>query len=708
MERVGGESGKDVEDEGLTRGDFMRQLVEQLRVNERAAQAVGAGAPREDEAKECAAQAQAAFRALGYDFPLLTQAQARALEQVLSERLRAGAALPEWFWLSPKVLEGAQYLLFERRAQESGAAAAPRTLAMLYATLLVKSLERLVSPQTAPGERRRLLSGPSPGLVSGLGSGGSSEERAEPGSALRTSLLDFVGLISYQSVALVSLEDWEAGHLTATLFRAVRALLELGQSSAPFLLDAADASEVEMVAELRGLWPRLLFMLRDRIADKPEAIPHVLPALADSAALCGARHAALQESVLGPHTSASGADNVVLVAVLGSLANSPALAAAPAQHRALLWELVHAQIVPGAGTAVQALVATTAPAASAPALEPEERSQQSAVAPRAEDVLASLLAVLELYGRGDPRKSSFAAPRVATEALAAKGVLRALAHAWATGADQGAAQACPRLLPPLAPLRAAAAAQEAAEAAGDTQAAALARGPLLAQDSAVQRFLFVCCLRSPDALAFALRVPGFAERCTRLVAPLDALLWAMAATTLGPSAAPAPAATAAAAAAATPTPTTTAKGAKDAKAVTSALAMAAGASTDAFRAAAELRLRQLRDGPLDAAQLKLVVDLLERLDCPEWTRALNQPSARHLQHHLVDAIKAAMQHSVALGQAAAKAAAATDTDGAAQPDRANAARSREGAQAVQDRTARVRTLAKRFLCSIDDIVSKAD
>ena len=287
-------------------------------------------------------------------------------------------------------------------------------------------------------------------------------------------------------------------------------------------------------------------------------------------------------------------------------------------------------------------------------------------------------------------------------------MLRALAHAWATGADQGAEQACPRLLPPLAPLRAAAAAQEAAEAAGDAQAAALARGPLLAQDSAVQRFLFLCCLRSPDALAFALRVPGFAERCSRLVAPLDALLWAMAATTLGPIAAPAPAAPAAAAAAAA---TTTAKGAKDAKAVTSALAVAAGASTDAFRAAAELRLRQLRDGPLDAAQLKLVVDLLERLDCPEWTRALNQPSARQLQQHLVDAIKAAMQHSVALGQAAATAAAATDTDGAAQPDkpdRADAARSREGAQAVQDRTARVRTLAKRFLCSIDDIVSKAD
>uniref|UniRef100_A0A7S2RS52 Uncharacterized protein n=1 Tax=Mucochytrium quahogii TaxID=96639 RepID=A0A7S2RS52_9STRA len=372
---------------------------------------------------------KACFRELGFDFPLVTSEQVNALHDVLKEGLE-NRSLPDWFWLEPKVLEGIRYCLTEKKGNDEIVA----PLALLNVVLVSGVLEYLLSEQTSVPKRIYILTG---------------EKTCEDTSLLYQRVAGMVQAMPYESFSALSVETWDLCHLTARLFRVVKLITAVK----PLFGDNCEKE----VSDIRALWPRCVYVLRDRITAEPQSMTCLLPAMIELSTVCHF------EFSLDTHTDRHALDiknNYVLVGALAEIARSDAVRIAPASEKFVFWDLIDKKVLSQISDALSDVLHT----------------KRDGDSPHSGEHLMCLLDILEFYGSGDPRKGFGYV--VATEKIFKAGILRTLVPTWVSGSDQ---------FPVAFPKR-----------------------PTSTGDN-LGRFLLLCSLRSPNVLPYLVRIPGFCK-----------------------------------------------------------------------------------------------------------------------------------------------------------------------------------------------------
>jgi hypothetical protein len=208
----------------------------------------------------------------------------------------------------------------------------------------------------------------------------------------------------------------------------------------------------DVVTELRSMWPRFIFILRDRIVHRPVSVATIIPALIrfgesmDGGASTDAESTPNESTCCDP----------LVVSILADLVRSSDFARASSQEQGVAWDILFdARKVCVRSFARVALKVTSRTRRKQKQLQPRElvkdendpvKSQHeeekgvevTAVAESnaaAEDSaqiaeLSGLIFVLEFISSGDPRAYGRAASRQAMDELVTLGVVRTALTAW--------------------------------------------------------------------------------------------------------------------------------------------------------------------------------------------------------------------------------------------------------------------------------------
>jgi len=325
----------------MDRACFVNLLVQQLKENEILV------------ANGSSVDGQKVFRELQLDFPIVSSLGLETLCTDIVSILDARASIPDWYSTSHRMYQGISYLMTQPKLD----AITSKMLSKFATLFFLKTSEYLFSKDTK-----------------------------EPSKFVKTEeeMMEYLEAgASYEMYRGLSIEDWEACHVTACIFRVAKLLVTLDNT---FNFSEIDVSH-QLLGNLRSFWPKYVFLLRDRVIGNPATMKSILPSIFD---LCN-----------GCCNSADDLRITMMLLTIGGICTS--LTESALTDKAYLWDFIQQHLV--------ADIACTLQQVDTP-----------------DEVVKSMLLILTYYGAGDPRRVSSASG--STDMLLRKGIVRTLSQSF--------------------------------------------------------------------------------------------------------------------------------------------------------------------------------------------------------------------------------------------------------------------------------------
>ena len=190
----------------------------------------------EDDGSSGKIRGKRVYRALCFDFPNVSSQKLRGLSNIILQCTKGSEQFPSWFVITSKFLDGILYMGSSSRSCSQDQEAAARELA---AMVLIRTFEKVLDMSESCARK----------LFPSCGSLGAGLENV-------ASHLSNCALVQMES------KTWSSMHLTASIFRIVRQLLDADTCKGTW-------KDEDESGGVRGCWTSYWYLLRDRATHNP-------------------------------------------------------------------------------------------------------------------------------------------------------------------------------------------------------------------------------------------------------------------------------------------------------------------------------------------------------------------------------------------------------------------------------------------------------